>query len=163
MDLSPEILEMLRRNSGLGLNRDGQWHIRGEAITHERILDTLNRGLDVRDDGEVIVSVGDQWAYVEFEDTAFVVRNILPTPSADGGPPGKIELILNAGFREDLDPATLSRVGIDSLYCEVKGGRARARFLRSAYHNLLPYLMERDGGYAVELASGTYPIREISA
>lgn len=69
--------------------------IRGEAVTHARIIDTLNRGLELRDDGEVIVKVGSQWAYVEAEDTVFVVRNIRPVGGGDAENPDGIELILN--------------------------------------------------------------------
>ena len=161
MDPTPELLEMLRRQSGLGLDRDGRWHIRGEPITHERTLETLHKGLDVRDDGQITVSVGDQWAYVDVEDTAFVVRNIRPIPAQTATAPDSVELILNGSRRENLDPTTLHITGDGALYCRVLGGRTRARFLRPAYHNLLPFLTEVEapgGGYALQLTQGLYPI-----
>ena len=153
---------MLRRGSGLGINRDGAWHIRGEKITHERTLDTLNRGFELREDGEVIVRVGNQWAYVEIEETPLVVHNIVPRPANQPGP-DSIELALSTKRREELKPETLLLVGEKDLYCTVLNGRTQARFLRPAYHNLLPFLVESAEGYALELSSGRFTIRSESA
>jgi hypothetical protein len=108
----------------------------------------------VRDDGETIVRVGDQWAYVTVEDTPYVVNNVSPGESG-------LELLLSDGSRELLDPETLTLSGENDLRCRVRQGRAPARFSRAAWHNLLPLLTD-EGGPALVLAGRTHPIRKVS-
>lgn len=163
--MDDQIIELLRRQSGLGLDRDCRWTHQGEAITHERTLAVLSAGLEVRDDGEVIVRVGPHWAYVEVADTPYVVRNVLAI--GDAARPVTLELALSDGTREALDPATLRLEGDSVLRCRVKGGHADARFSRAAWHNLLPLLQPSedpgcpallrlaDGDHAVAPAGGS--------
>lgn len=145
------LLERLRRSSGLRLDRDCHWTIHGEPITHARTLEVLDRGLSVRDDGQVVVRVGAQWAYVEVEDTPWCVRNVRPI--GDPARPEALELALTDGTTERLDPATLVLRGDADLRCRLRGGWAR--FLRPAWHALEPLLEPADApGVAARLHLG---------
>ncbi len=156
--ISPEVLELLRHQSGLSIDRDGCFRHKDGPITHERILDTLYRGLEIADDGQLIVRIADQWAYIPFEDSPYVVQNIRVL---EPDQPQNLELLLVGGRRERLDTASLALKGSHDLYCRVESGRARARFSRTAYHNLLPYIIEDDqapSGYGLQLGSSVTPI-----
>lgn len=153
------ILDLLRRGSGLGLDGDCRWTHRGEAITHERTVAALNAGLSVRADGEVIVRIGSHWAYVQVEDTPYVVRNVRVV--GDPSLPTAVELLLSDGTRELLDPASLRLRG-ESAACRVKGG-AEARLSRAAWHNLLPLLVPPDdpaGPVLLRLSGGDHPVAQ---
>jgi hypothetical protein len=83
-----------------------------------------------------------------------VVRSV-----ADDGKGGFI-LMLNDEEREPLDPATLE-VGKDNvLYCRVKQGEFRARFLRNAYYHLSPRFSADEGeSFSILIGDRRYPIR----
>lgn len=153
--MDAEVLELLRRSSGLGLDRECRWHVLGDPVTHARTVLVLNRGLEVLDGGEVIVRVGGQWAYVTVAETPYCVRNVALVGGVGGrGAPVALELSLSDDTREVLAPATLSLLGEADLRCRVKGG-APARFLRPAWHNLLPLLdVSDEPGVAATLRLG---------
>jgi len=159
--MDPELLEILRRNSGLTLDRDGRFFHKGQEIIHARSVRALERGLELRDDGEVVVHVGNQWAYVEVEDSIYVVRNIVPERD-DTGSLVQITLVMTGERREVLDPSTLVLDPPSNLYCLVEKGRIRARFMRPAFHALEPFLVEGDKGYALAYSDGNVLILEQS-
>ena len=68
-------------------------------------------------------------------------------------------MVTNDDEREPLDPATLEVGDENVLYCRVKGGEFRARFLRTAYYHLAARY--RGGGERVAIVVGgrRYPIR----
>ena len=158
--MEPELLEILRRNSGLTLDREGRFFHKGNSIVHPRTVEVLERGLELRDDGEVIVRVGAQWAYVEPEDSVYVVRNVVPRRDEEGRLLGLL-LVMTGQRREELDPETLILEPPSDLYCLVEGGRVRARFLRPAFHGLEPFLIEDDKGFALAYSVGPVPIKQI--
>ena len=124
----------------LSFRRDGHWYSGSERIENARIALLFSRGVRRASDGSYYLQIADERAPVEVEDTAFVVRTI------EDGPRGWPLLVLNDGEREPLDPKTLS-VGPDNvLYCTVKHGEYRARFLRSAYYHLARLFETDDGG-----------------
>ena len=73
-------------------------------------------------------------------------------------------MVLNDETREPLDPAALE-VGADNvLYARVKGGEARARFLRSAYYHLSDRFESDDAGrFYVNLKGHRYPLGAAAA
>lgn len=74
MQIEPEILEQLRRASGIDLGADGGWRFRGAPVPNERVQHLFHRCVRVRGDGEVVLEVGSTWCYVECETVArFVV------------------------------------------------------------------------------------------
>lgn len=157
--MDPELLEILRRNSGLTLDRDGCFFHEGRPIVHERTVAVLERGLMVREDGEVVVHVGNQWAYVAPEDSVYVVRNIVPEHDEEGDLKA-LTLVMTGERREVLDPRTLVLHPPSDLYCLVEGGNVRARFLRPAFHALEPFLIEDDKGFALAYSDGPVSIAE---
>jgi hypothetical protein len=137
----PDPLELLRAASGLSVDAEGRFLHRGAPIEHARTLAVLWGSLALRDDGRFEVCVGRERAYVQVDETPWVVRG-LAAPAAPGGAP---VLLLADGSREPLDPATL-RVGGDGVVrCAAKGGQP-ARFARAAQAALAPWLDEDPPG-----------------
>ena len=45
------------------------------------------------------------------------------------------------------------------LYCRVKGGKSRARFLRNAYYHLSPgFEADERGGFSITMRGRRYPL-----
>ena len=134
------------------LDKEGRWYHEGVEITHKLTADLFSRSIQRDPEGGYRLVVGLEWAPIQVEDTAFVVRRV------DVEDKGAL-LRLNDGTEEALDPATL-RVGDDNvLYCEVKSGTEPARFLRPAYYQLMQNLEEASDGYAVRLGGRLWPIK----
>src|SRR5579871_4980242 len=113
----------------ISFRRDGNWYSDDERIDNPRIAMLFSRSLRQDPDGRWFLQVAEERAPVTIEDTPYVVRAIEEEP--DG-----VAIVLNDGAREPLDPETLE-VGVENvLYCRVKEGRFRARFLRPAYYHL---------------------------
>jgi hypothetical protein len=58
----------------LGLDRRGRWLIKGEPITHPRIVETINRNYGVDEHGRWYFQNGPQRGYIELEYAPFVLR-----------------------------------------------------------------------------------------
>jgi len=58
----------------LSLDRRGRWLIKGEAITHPRIVDTINRNYGVDEHGRWYFQNGPQRGYFNLEYAPFVLR-----------------------------------------------------------------------------------------
>jgi hypothetical protein len=109
--------------------RDGRWYCDGEAITNRAICRLYSRAMTVAPDGRGRLELGDDKAWVEIEDTPWVVTQI------DGDPTRGFTLHLNDESTEPLDPSTLAVGAGHVLYARAKGGH-RVRFLRNAYYTL---------------------------
>lgn len=148
----PEWLEALRRNSGLSLTRDGVWMYGGRPVENPRVQSMFHRGVAVREDGEVTLSVGRMWAYVKTDGPAFFVRAVrdLSTGTPSAGLLGErevpLERVAAAGWGPD-----------DRLYlwfAGLGGPRASATVaacLRDAHQALSERLEEHGAGHALEL------------
>ena len=68
-------------------------------------------------------------------------------------------IVLNDETREGLNPANLE-IGADNvLYAIVKGGKARARFLRSAYYHLSDHFeSDTDGRFYLNIRGKRHPL-----
>ena len=72
---------------------------------------------------------------------------------------GGFTIVLNDDTREPLDPAALEVGAGNVLYARVKGGDARARFLRSAYYHLSDHFESDDAGrFYINLKGHRYPL-----
>ena len=133
--------------------RDGCWYADGERITNSRIADLFSRHVQRGGDGRYVIRMGDEQAVIEVEDTPFVVV----ASAVDAA--GEIVVELNDHTSERIDPATLV-VGQDQvLYCRVKGGTERARFLRPAYYQLARHITEAEPGrFVVRVGTAVHPI-----
>ena len=74
--MEPELLEALRRNSGLRLDSEGRFFFHDRPVENERVQTLFHRHLAVTQDGDVTLTVGEQWAYVECEAVAQFVDTI---------------------------------------------------------------------------------------
>lgn len=143
-----------QRAARLRFGRDGRWYADDEPIEHPRISRFLSRHLVRRPDGSYWVESGDERAPVVVDDTPVVVQDI------DRGPDGALLVALSDGTSEPLATGTLVVGAGDVLYCRVKSGCVRARFLRPAYHRLARFIEEpapgrfvlRDGAVETPIA-----------
>lgn len=126
-----------REDSGIRLDARLRWWHDDEPIVHPRIVELFNSSLVLDDTGRYQLQVGSDWCVVHVEGAAYEVRTV------DVSPDARVSVRLSDRSAEALDPATL---GVDDegvLTCQVKGGRARARFSRDAQYQL-GELLEQD-------------------
>jgi uncharacterized protein len=142
----------------ISFRRDGNWYSDEERIDNPRIALLFSKSIHQNPDGSYYLQVAEERASITVEDTPYVVKTIEDDSS------GGIVLVTNDDEREPLDPVTLE-VGRDNvLYCRVKGGKFRARFLRSAYYHLSNALIAEDGERVSIVVRGQrYPIRIASS
>ncbi len=74
--LDPEVLDALRRNSGLTLSGDGVWSYQASKVPHPRVQALFHQGLVVNADSEVELHVGRTWCYVRCETVARFVDGV---------------------------------------------------------------------------------------
>lgn len=131
---------------------DGRWYADAEPITHPRLALLFSRHLRRKPDGSFEIWIDERYhADVEVEDVPYVVTAVEVEPTG-------ITIELNDGSREPLDASSLNIGDGDVLYCSVKDGRERARFLRPAYHHLAPLFIETDDGFALRVGEHTHRI-----
>ena len=125
MTISAEMIERLRQ-SGIRIDREGEFQHEGQPVTHQGLREALFRWLDRLDDGRTVLRLDAQrFAYVDVDDTPLVARG---ARVADEG----ILLALSDGSEEALDPATLTIDAAGVLRCRVRHGRLEARLANSA-------------------------------
>jgi hypothetical protein len=143
--------------SKLTFRSDGRWYADADPVVHERLARLFSRYLRRKPSGGYEIWIDERYhADVEIEDTPFVVTAV----GADTA--GQFTVDLNDGTTELLDPHSL-QVGADNvLYCRVKNGAERARFLRPAYYQLANYIEEIDPGrFQLRCGSVTHPIAHL--
>jgi hypothetical protein len=86
--------------------------------------------------------------WFETTDTPFVIQRL--GLRVTDGRLHAVELRLAGDYREPLDPATLEHEG-GRLFCRVRKGTLPARFGRIALAQIAPWIVEDDGGPALEL------------
>jgi len=152
----PALLEQLRAGSGLSVDAEGRFLHRGEPITHARTLGLLWSSLAPAPGGRWQVTIGRETAYVEVDETPWVVRGVRVT----GVPPRGVTLLLAGGREAPLRPETL-RVGEDGvLRCALPD--APARFTRAGQLALGIQLEEDPPGsglFTLVLAGRRHPVR----
>ncbi len=123
--------------------KDGLWYSDDEVIPNRAIRRLFSRALQVGPDGRGRLELGEDRADVIIEDTPWVVTHV------DGDPGTGFTIVLSDESREPLDPSTLSVGTDDVLYCRVKDGAYRARFLRPAYYALMRHVEPAPDGDVV--------------
>jgi hypothetical protein len=147
-------LETLREQSGLRLDREGNFFHRGEPIEHARTLAVLHQGLHRAPDGRWATRIGREWGYLEVEDAALWIRRI----EANGA---RLRAQLAGGDWVDVDPATLALGRDDALYVRLTTPSLRgerARLTRAAQLSLAEAIREEGGAFFLELAGARVPI-----
>jgi len=134
--------------------RDGRWYAEDEPVLHPRLARLFSRYVRRKATGGYEIWIDERYhADVEIEDTPYVVTAVETEDSTH------ISIDLSDGTTELLAPNSL-RVGRDDvLYCTVKHGTERARFLRPAYYQLARLIEEvSPGTFELRCADTTYPI-----
>ena len=145
--MEPELLEALRRNSGLRLDREGRFYLHERPVENERVQALFHRSLRVRVDGEVTLHVGEQWAYVTCASAAHFVDAL----RIEGG-----EVFVRYRHRDGeahVDP--YCAFGPDDrcyLWARVDGPPA---ILGRAAHGVLTTLLEEHEGHVVIPSAGS--------
>jgi hypothetical protein len=141
----------------ISFRRDGNWYTDDERIDNPRIALLFSRSIKRDQEGNYYLQVAEERAPVTVEDTPYVVKTVYEKE-------GEFLIVTNDDEQERLDPSTLE-VGPDNvLYCLVKGGAFRARFLRNAYYHLSNnFVEEADGTFSLLAGGRRYPIKLTAA
>src|SRR5215472_15739766 len=123
----------------ISFRRDGNWYSDEERIDNPRISLLFSRSIRRNPDGSYYLQVAEERASISVEDTPYVVRSVENDESG-------FVAITNDGERERLDMETLEVGGDNVLYCRVKKGEFRARFLLPAFYRLCNALEAGPGG-----------------
>jgi len=137
----------------ISFRRDGRWYSDDEPINNARIAKLFSRCLQQIDDGRWQIAMADERAFVDIDDTPWVVTSVAGDAAAG------FTIRLNDDSEEPLDAATLTVGAANVLYTRVKGGRYPARFLRPAYYQLAPAIAERAGRFLIEAGGRHHEIR----
>src|SRR5260370_41059886 len=73
------LLQKLREESGLRLDKEGRFWHRGGPIEHARTLAVLHQGIHRAPDGRRATRIGTVGGYLEADDAALFVRRIAGT------------------------------------------------------------------------------------
>lgn len=140
-------------SGNISFRRDGNWYSDDDRIDNPRIALLFSQSIHANPDGSFYLQVAEERAPITVEDTPYVITTV---EEADGG----FAVVTNDGQREPLDPTTLEVGGDNVLYCRVKRGQFRARFLRSAYYHLSDHFVTEDGEHFLLAVGGKrFPIR----
>jgi hypothetical protein len=138
----------------ISFRRDGNWYSDEERIDNQRIALLFSRSIRQNGDGSYYLQVAEERAPITVEDTPYVVKTVLD--DGEGG----FTLVTNDDQHESLDPATLEVGRENVLYCRVKNGAFRARFLRSAYYHLSSHFFADSGEtFSIVVHGRRYPIK----
>jgi hypothetical protein len=140
--------------SRLTFRSDGRWYADDDPVLHERLARLFSRYLRRKPSGGYEIWIDERYhADVEVEDTPYVVTFVTSEVQ------GELLLTLNDGTTEPLDPDSLQVGHGNVLYCGVKGGAERARFLRPAYYQLAEFIEEAaPGHFCLRCGGTTHPI-----
>lgn len=116
----------------------GKWSCEGNPIEDPDLFRILSRSLFV-EDGLFFIRCEGEIHPVRVADAPLWVRYVHVTPGADGNPQ-TVELELQDGRREPLDPTTLTVSNSDALYCLATHRRLKARFDKVAYYEFTRFL-----------------------
>lgn len=141
------------------IDKEGQWFHKGVEMVHREFIRLFYQNMELDEQGDYIISLGDDRCYVEVEDTAFVVWRVVFEDKNDSNE-SKFILYLSDDSREALSPLTLFLGDENVLYCKVKNQAFPARFCRAAYYQLAKYIEEEEGKYFLPLKGERYILFE---
>jgi hypothetical protein len=140
--------------SKLSFRSDGRWYADDEPVLHQRLARLFSRYLRRKPSGGYEIWIDERYhADVDIDDTPYVITRADPDAS------GQFTVDLNDGTTEILVPKTLHVGSNDVLYCDVKNGTERARFLRPAYYQLANFIEEvAPGRFQLRCGGTRHPI-----
>ncbi len=133
-------------NEVIELTADGVWIADGIEISHDPTRELFARSLKWSDKDKYYLHIGRETKTIDVKDTAYFVQRI------DGNPEDGFEVLINDRITERLKPETL-RFRPGRLTCRIQrqGRSEEAKFLRSAYMDLLRHLQQDERGYFLTL------------
>jgi hypothetical protein len=141
-------------NSTIRFGRDGVWYADDRPIENSRIADLFSRHVRRRNDGTYVLEIGPERVPIEVEDTPYVVVGAR-FDERDG-----MTVELNDHTVEPLPTEGIEVGPDDVVYCRVKGGAERARFLRPVYYDIAKRIVEAEPGrFVLRAGEKDYPIR----
>lgn len=129
------------------LDQNGRWFHRGEVFENEKLIALFSRSVGRTEGGTWILEVGPFTYPIRVDDTGFFVERLL----FDRGKSAAPLMHLSDQTTERLDVATLTYEPEGRLYCTIRQGAFRARFLKPAYYALSDYFVERDAAVWLEI------------
>jgi len=143
--------------SRLTFRSDGRWYADDDPVLHERLARLFSRYLRRKPGGGYEIWIDERYhADVEIEDTPYVITAV------DADAAGDFTVDLNDGTTELLNADSLQVGAKDVLYCRVKNGSERARFLRAAYYQLANFIEEVGPGlFQLRRGGITHPIAQL--
>lgn len=133
----PDIRADIRQD--IRIDKEGLWYYRGMEMTRKDIVQLLYQHVKRDQDGKYRIEMGEEKAYLDVEDTPYVVKSVTCIFSEVKGK-DVIYLHMPDDSREELDPTTL-RVGADNtLYGIMAGLGLEARFSRPGYYQLAEHI-----------------------
>jgi len=146
--------------SGIRVDKEGTWHYQGAAMFRKDIWQEMYRHLRQEESGRYLVELGGERAYIEVEDTPYVIKSV-SFACTDGGGEDVIYLDMPDDSREVLDPSSLHVGEGNTLYGALAGCGIVARFSRAAYYQIAQHI-EYDAGrdsYFISLSNHHYHIK----
>ena len=126
------------------IDKDGVWYYRSMEMIRKDIVQHLYRHIKRGQDGRYLIEIGEDRAYLDVEDTPYVIKSLAFAAQADKAG-DLITLQMPDDSWDELDPSTL-RVGADNtLYGMARGLGFEARFSRASYYELAKHIEYEDG------------------
>jgi len=125
----------------ISIDKEGNWFYQGQQIVNRQVYLLFSQNLERDGSGRYILRIGEETCLIAVEDTPFVITDIYLVSQVE---PAKssFTIRLNDETEEVLNLETLF-VGKDNvLYCAVKEGKFKARFLRPSYYRLAEHIVQ---------------------
>ena len=140
-------------NEVIVLTKNGIWLADGIEISHEPTRRLFAKSL-IKGQNGYHLHIGRETKDIYVEDTAYFIHRI------EGAPETGYKLWINDETQESLDPTTL-KYQPGRLTCKIKNGTRNgtekgteeAKFLHSAYHDLLKELKQDSASYYLEFGA----------
>jgi hypothetical protein len=146
-------------NPELVIDKEGTWLYNGQPIVNKAIYLFFNQNLEYSPAGGYQVRVGAEVSPVAVEDTPFVVTDVVLVSMPQQGE-GFFKIFLNDETEEELNMESLSAGKDNVLYCAVKSGKFKARFLRPSYYRLTEHMQqEGEARFYIPLNGRKYYIK----
>jgi hypothetical protein len=150
--LDPAVIERLRQ-SGIRIDREGEFQHEGAPVRHEGLRQALFRWLDRLPDGRVVLRLDERrFAYVDVDDTPLVVRGARVEEA-------RVLLTLSDGAEEPLAPETLTIDEAGVMRCTARAGKLEARLATAAAAALAEVIDDSVSPPALVLGGRRFPLR----
>ena len=142
-----------RNAEQIRLTTEGHWYHGDYPILHERTIQFFNRNINRDAQGKYFLSGEDKPIFFTVEDTPFFIIKIEKTIAG-------FLITLNDDTIELLNLSTLWTKSQNSLYCVVKGGQFKAKFLRTTYNEMAQSIEQNGKKFVLVFQNKKYPIAD---